>query len=109
MLTKRFVVIWRALILVGIACAISVGWLLAHPVQTRIRNPPADLNAQAVTFPSESGANVHGWWCRSQNDSRGSVLLLPGIRANRLSMVDRARFLERAGYSVLLIDLQANR
>ena len=104
---KRFAVTCGALILVGIACAISIGWLLAHPVQTRIRNPPADLNAQAVTFPSDSGTNVHGWWCPSQNDSKGSVLLLPGIRANRLSMVDRARFLQRAGYSVLLIDFQA--
>ncbi len=42
----------------------------------------------------------------TQNRS-GAVLLLPGIRANRLSMVDRARFLSRAGYSVLLIDFQA--
>jgi len=59
-----------------------------------------------VTFASDSGANVHGWWCPTQN-GRGAVLLLPGIRANRLSMVDRARFLHRAGYSVLLIDFQA--
>jgi len=35
------------------------------------------------------------------------VLLLPGVRANRLSMVDRAKFIYRAGYSVLLIDFQA--
>jgi dipeptidyl aminopeptidase/acylaminoacyl peptidase len=87
-------------------CFFFVGWLLAHPVQIRIGNPPADLNAQPVTFPSDSGANVHGWWCPIQNGG-GAVLLLPGIRANRLSMVDRARFLHRAGYSVLLIDFQA--
>ena len=36
-----------------------------------------------------------------------AVLLLPGVRANRLSMVGRARFLRGAGYSVLLIDFQA--
>jgi fermentation-respiration switch protein FrsA (DUF1100 family) len=77
-----------------------------HPVQARIGNPPADLNAQVVTFASKSGANVHGWWCPIEHD-RGTVLLLPGIRANRLSMVDRARFLHQAGYSVLLIDFQA--
>src|SRR5437773_1658836 len=87
-------------------CAISVGWLLAHPVQTRIGNPPTDLAAQPVTFASDLGANVHGLWCPIQN-RRGAVLLLPGIRANRLSMIDRARFLRRAGYSVLLIDFQA--
>jgi pimeloyl-ACP methyl ester carboxylesterase len=103
---KRFAVICGTLILVAIVCAVSAGWLLAHPVQTRIGNPPANLNAQPVMFASESGATVHGWWCPIHN-SRGAVLLLPGIRANRLSMVDRARFLHRAGYSVLLIDFQA--
>src|SRR5438093_6728266 len=90
----------------GLICVFAVGWLLAHPVQTRIGKPPADLKAEPVTFPSDSGASVHGWWCPIQN-ARGAVLLLPGIRANRLSMVDRARFLRRAGYSVLLIDFQA--
>ncbi|HEV3099755.1 MAG TPA: hypothetical protein VGY75_08565 [Candidatus Udaeobacter sp.] len=103
---KRFVVACATLILVGVVCAISVGWLLAHPIQTRIGNPPTDLNAQAVSFASDSGATVHGWWSPVRND-HDAVLLLPGIRANRLSMVDRARFLHRAGYSVLLIDFQA--
>lgn len=90
----------------AVVCVLFSGWLLAHPVQTRIGNAPVDLNAERVTFPSDSGANVHGWWCPIQN-GRGAVLLLPGIRSNRLSMVDRARFLCRAGYSVLLIDFQA--
>ncbi len=74
---KRLVVIFARLIGIPIACVFSAGWLLAHPVQTRIGDPPADLNAQAVTFASDSGANVHGWWCPMQN-SRGAVLLLPG-------------------------------
>jgi fermentation-respiration switch protein FrsA (DUF1100 family) len=103
---KRLVAACGILILVTIICAISVGWLLAHPVQTAIGNPPADLNAERVTFASDSGATVHGWWCPIQN-ANGAVLLLPGIRANRLSMVERARFLHRAAYSVLLIDFQA--
>ncbi len=106
MLMKRFVLVCGTLTVVAIVCAISAGWLLAHPVQTRIGNPPADLNAEPVNFVSDSGASVHGWWCPIQN-ARGAVLLLPGIRANRLSMVNRARFLRRAGYSVLLIDFQA--
>ena len=87
---KRVVAACGILILVTIICAISVGWLLSHPVQTAIGNPPADLNAEPVTFASDSGATVHGWWCPIQN-ANGAVLLLPGIRANRLSMVDRAR------------------
>lgn len=103
---KQLAVACAVLILATIICGTIAGWLLAHPVQTRIGNPPGDLNAQPITFGSDSGAAVHGWWCPVQN-AKGTVLLLPGIRANRLSMVDRARFLRRAGYSVLLIDFQA--
>jgi pimeloyl-ACP methyl ester carboxylesterase len=103
---KRFVIICVALIVFAAVCVISAGWMLGHPVQARIGDPPGDLNAQPVTLESDSGASVHGWWCSVQN-SRGTVLLLPGIRANRLSMIDRARFLRRARYSVLLIDFQA--
>jgi fermentation-respiration switch protein FrsA (DUF1100 family) len=106
MVMMRFVAICTALLFVTVVGAISVGWMLGHPVQVRIGDPPSDLNAEPVNFNSDSGANVHGWWCPVRN-SRGAVLLLPGIRANRLSMVDRARFLHRAGYSVLLIDFQA--
>jgi fermentation-respiration switch protein FrsA (DUF1100 family) len=103
---KRLVAICATLLFVTVVGATSVGWMLGRPVQVRIGDPPADLNAEPVNFESDSGGNVHGWWCPVRN-SRGAVLLLPGIRANRLSMVDRTRFLHRAGYSVLLIDFQA--
>jgi len=39
---------------------------------------------------------------------RGSVLLLHGLRSDRLQMLARARFLTAAGYFVLLIDLPAH-
>ncbi len=105
-LMKRLVAISAGLMGIAVLGALFIGWLLAHPVQRRIGSPPAELNAQEVTFASDSGASVHGWWSPIQN-GRGVVLLLPGIRANRLGMLDRARFLRRAGYSVLLIDFQA--
>jgi alpha-beta hydrolase superfamily lysophospholipase len=92
-------------LLSSFALVVTVGWALAAPVQVNIGPAPGDLDAEAVQFKSESAALVHGWWCPVDN-GHGTVLLLPGIRANRLSMVDRARFLRHAGYSVLLIDLQ---
>lgn len=98
-----------ALVLVGVAIVLAfvvVGWALARPVQANIGPPPEALHAEPVTFPSESGTIVHGWWCPVR-DSNVAALLLPGVRANRLSMVDRAIFLRRSGYSVLLIDFQA--
>jgi alpha-beta hydrolase superfamily lysophospholipase len=105
-LVKQWAALAGTLVVLAVVCVIGVGWLLARPVQARVGGPPADLNAQAVSFKSDSGADVAGWWCPISND-RGAVLLLPGIRANRLSMVEHARFLRRAGFSILLIDLQA--
>jgi uncharacterized protein len=103
---KRLATICAALILLAGGCVLLTGWVLGRPVQATIGNAPLDLNAQPVTFQSDSGANVKGWWCPMPS-SRGVVLLLPGIRANRLSMIERARFLRKVTYSVLLIDFQA--
>jgi pimeloyl-ACP methyl ester carboxylesterase len=94
------------LLMIGIAVPFAIGWALAAPVQISVGKASSDLGAETVEFRSDLGAIIKGWWCPTVN-SRGVVLLLPGIRANRLSMVDRARFLRRAGYSVLLIDFQA--
>src|SRR5438132_586670 len=48
---KQLLVTFATLVGIAIMCAISVGWLLAHPVQTRIRNPPTDLAALLATPP----------------------------------------------------------
>jgi fermentation-respiration switch protein FrsA (DUF1100 family) len=69
--------------------------------------PPPDLRAEAVEFQSRSGSLVRGWLCRAPG-SRGVVILMHGVRANRLSMVERARLFLGAGYSILLFDFQAH-
>jgi uncharacterized protein len=103
---KRLFALAAILLMIGIAVPFAIGWALAAPVQISVGKAPSDLGAQTVEFKSNSGAIVKGWWCPTVN-SRSVVLLLPGIRASRLSMVDRARFLRRGGYSSLLIDFQA--
>jgi fermentation-respiration switch protein FrsA (DUF1100 family) len=105
-LLKRLIALGAVLVVLAGAGIAFVGGMLVRPVQTQIGNGPAELGAHPVTFHSGSGADVASWWCPLA-DSRGTVLLLPGVRANRLSMVDRALFLRRAGYSILLIDFQA--
>ena len=90
----------------GVAGILLTGSVLSHPVQAQIGNPPSALHANNVSFPSASGSLIHGWLAVASSRSP-VVLLLPGVRANRLSMLNRAFFLHRAGYSVLLIDLQA--
>ena len=106
LIMKRVVTILLVALIVLCTSVLCIGWILGRPVQTKIGNPPRDLNAESVEFPSDSGTIVKGWWCQIEQ-SQHVILLLPGIRANRLSMLDRARFLRRAGYSTLLIDFQA--
>jgi uncharacterized protein len=106
-MTKRSI----ALVVVGTvfvsaAGSCVMGRQLSRPVPASIGPPPADLHATPVAFRSDSGLAIHGWLSRGAS-GRGLVLLLPAIRANRLSMMDRARLLRAAGYSTLAIDLQA--
>jgi alpha-beta hydrolase superfamily lysophospholipase len=104
--TKRSIAITCGVTLCGaVGVLYGLGWALSRPVPAQMGPPPPSLNAEAVTFPSQSGSLIHGWLSRSPA-APGSVLLLPGVRANRLSMVRRAEFLRRAGYSTLLIDFQ---
>lgn len=93
----------------AILAAATVYWLggrLAEPQLRPVGAPPVELGCSDVSFPSASGSTISGWFCPGV-ERRGSVLLLPGVRATRLSMVERGRFLHHAGYSVLLIDFQA--
>ena len=94
------------MLLTGSLLVLGAGSMLSRPVPAAVGAPPEDLAAESVTFRSDSGSTIHGWFSQSAH-ANGVVLLLPGVRANRLSMVDRATFLRSAGYSVLLIDFQA--
>jgi uncharacterized protein len=95
-----------ALAIPAVAAVYWLGGQLAAPWPQRVGAPPAELGCSEIAFPSASGSRIRGWFC-PVTPRRGSILLLPGVRANRLSMVERGRFLHRAGYSVLLIDFQA--
>lgn len=69
--------------------------------------PPADLPGEAVRVVSPAGGALRGWLV-SGRPGAGAVLLLHGVRGSRLDMVDRARFLHAAGYTVLLYDSRAH-
>jgi len=60
-----------------------------------------------MVFPSHSGATLRGWFIPGV-PGRGAVVLVHGIHADRRVMLGRARFLHRAGYAVLLFDLQSH-
>ena len=86
-----------ALASVLLQCALARGGLPAPP----------DLDVRPVAFRSGSGSDIRGWLVRGRPGA-GAVVLLHGIGASRSAMLDRARFLNATGYSVLLIDFRAH-
>jgi uncharacterized protein len=93
--------------LVAVLVAAAAGEVLSHPASRAVGQPPPDLRASSVRIPTVPPAYVAGWFARGTPGS-GAVLLLHGVRSDRTQMVGRARFLNTAGYSVLLIDLPAH-
>lgn len=89
----------------GIGASWWAGSELVRPAQHRVPLP-ADFAARVLTIPG-SGRNIAAWWL-DQGERAPAVLLLHSIRADRSSMLSRARLLVRHGFSVLLIDLQAH-
>lgn len=91
------------------AAVIAVGMLLSSPAPTAVGQPPSGLpGLEKVEIPSSSGSRLHGWWIPSVIDGGGTVVLMHGVRGNRLQMLGRARVLNEHGFSVLLFDFQAS-
>ncbi len=91
------------ILLVGIPLSLWVaGSQLTAAKNYPIGPAPAELGAESVAFN-----DIHGWFI-SANHNQMCVLLLHGVRADRKDMLDRANFLKHAGFSSLLIDLQAH-
>ena len=103
----------RAKHLLALACVLvidagivfGVGEYLSAPVRHAVGAPPPELYASDVLIPTGRGL-VAGWVARGSGD--GVVLLLHGVRANRSQMKARGLWLNRLGYSVLMIDLASH-
>ena len=104
---KIFTALLLVAVILGVTLVWCVGGVLVLPANHSIENPPTDLHAENVTFPSASGAIVHGWFVPGE-PGHGVVMLLHGVHANRTVMLSRAELLSRAGYAVLLFDFQAH-
>lgn len=91
----------------GLAALFAIGGALAEPRLQAVKGPPDDLPLKTLRIPRSDGGSIAAWFAAG-NAHRGGVLLVHGMRSDRRQMLDRARFLFAAGYSVLLIDLQAH-
>jgi len=106
--SSRVLAIFASVVIVSTA---TLAWLagseLIAPAPARIPDNALSIVHEAVSFPSRSGSSIHGWYVPATKQV-GAVVLMHGVRANRLEMVGRANFLHEAGYSVLLFDFQAH-
>jgi len=104
---RKIIVALAAMLVISLCSVWLEGIELTKAAPQKIGELPPDLNGSSVQFQSESGAMIRGWFLPGQPGS-GAVALMHGVRSNRLSMLDRARFFSRAGYAVLLFDFQSH-
>lgn len=94
-------------VLCGIVVVFWVGRALTAPNPNIVGPPPQDLPVESVLLRGAGDQLLKGWFLAGRQ-GKGVVVLLHGLRADRRSMLGRARFLYRAGYSILMIDFQAH-
>lgn len=68
---------------------------------------PVGWGAEDVGFDTAMGDSIRGWW-QPGIPGAPAIILVHGIRADRLAMLERARLFSRQGYSVFLFDLPAH-
>lgn len=85
----------------------AAGEVLTRPVRQALGAPPAALAAETVALRDPLGRRIAGWFVPGRAGG-GAVLLLHGVRGNRLQMLARARWLQREGMACLLVDLPAH-
>ncbi len=95
-----------SLAMAGGIASYSAGTQLIERSTQKIGPPPVDLPIEAVTFES-AGSRLAGWFI-DRKPACGLAVLMHGLRADRASMLARARLLRRAGYAALLFDFQAH-
>jgi alpha-beta hydrolase superfamily lysophospholipase len=103
--------LWGAFLAAAISFAGFAGsaWWLAGTFIASANHPvvmPPDFPAEAVSIPGDGRAIAGSW--RDLGNHSPVVLLVHGAGGDRRSSLPRARLMLEAGFSVLLIDLQAH-
>ena len=100
-----------AFLLVSLAIIVYRNWVSLEtdtaPAPSRVEIP-ADLpfNVDEVSFVSEDGLRIAGWYTPPENGAL--VILLHGYGSNRTAMIWHAEQLTKAGYGVLMYDERAS-
>jgi len=105
---KRVLGVMAAGVAAATLLVFAAGELLSHPALHSVGQPPALLKGAQTLNLASAGQSPLGAWLVPGQTGQGVVLLLHGVRADRLAMVERAKFLNQSGYTVLLMDLPAH-
>jgi fermentation-respiration switch protein FrsA (DUF1100 family) len=90
-----------------VALLYRLGSALSAPRNITIGMLPPVLKGHNVKFKSKTGSMLAGWFIPGK-PKQGGILLMHGVRSNRTEMIQRAKFLNQSGYSILLFDFQAH-
>ncbi|ESZ57421.1 alpha/beta hydrolase [Mesorhizobium sp. C120A] len=101
-----------AIALVGLGaagCGLDwhIGTMLIARAAWQALAAPGDLPVERVVLDQPGAPDLVGW-AADRKGSCGAVVLLHGRGANRLALVQRAKLLFDAGYSVVLFDLSGH-
>lgn len=107
MLLRSLFILILIILLIALASYFVASKLSApHQVETNT-DFIEDFVYEDIVFQTSRGNSIRGWFV-PHHSAKGAVLLLHGVRANRMMMQHRMAFLHKAGYAVLLIDFQAH-
>lgn len=100
-----------AFLLVSLAIMVYRNWIGVQvesaPVPSQVNIPTGlPFEVEEVSFFSEDGLKIAGWFVPSQNGV--TIILLHGYGGNRLAMRWHAEQLVEAGYGVLMYDERAS-
>lgn len=104
---RKLLIAALALAAVTLLLSLAAGEVLTRPARAPIGAPPPGLLAESVRIRYGDGQQVSGWFLPGR-DGAGAVLLLHGVRGNRLQMLPRARWLQRDGIASLVLDLASH-
>lgn len=101
-----------AIVLVGLGVAGGVfdwhiGTILVARQPRQALAAPGDFSVERVVLDQADAPELVGW-VADRKGSCGAIVLLHGRGANRLALVQRAKLLFDAGYSVVLFDLSGH-
>lgn len=101
---RRLAALGAILFLAGVW---AVGSKMTAPANRRVDPPEVRFPIAPAVLEEDGGTQVAAWHAEHPA-SKAVVVLVHPIRANRRAMLTRATLFYEAGYSVVLIDLQAH-